>query len=475
MGPRKQTSQAAARPRAPTANSTSGKTNKLTHTSKKSDPPTTTQASRKRHLEGDKEEQSPCPFPLKRPYRRYKSEYKISRGSLWREDQKPKDIEAMAKALLEDQDSPSHETWGITSQNPIAGNKRKKHKRTTVRQGANGMEILNFTEMMEDIAAATRKPIIPNTLERSPILRIALEVRERIYAHLLIYDKPVLLKPDLTTLERNTFLSHALVLTCKQFAHECTSFLYQQNTFQALFRPSTHKQRMYDDLPRLQPTLHHLFRHVALDFAKQCWSIDWFEKTAACLNLLSKSKPMLETLTLMLSPMKEGMSTTAQGMRANPTAFADFLWDGGAIMQAVSKLCPRTLKVVVKKGRKKFEIKIDMWCLKTLIGGFWEGANEIGLRRAEDKGLMVREELADLQARFEEVFENEDEAVAVGRCKVLGELEGAGQGVAEESQKGGSVPESSVAGEAGMSGASASSSSAPLNFTNTDLDSDCIF
>jgi len=93
-------------------------------------------------------------------------------------------------------------------------------------------------------------------------------------------------------------------------------------------------------------------------------------------------------------------------------------------MQAVSKLCPRMLKIVVKKGGKKFGIEVDMWSLRMLMGGHWEGANEVGARMAEDMGVMVREELGGLKTRFEEVFEDNEAAVAMGRCKVLEEEEG---------------------------------------------------
>ncbi|TVY34239.1 hypothetical protein LSUB1_G007561 [Lachnellula subtilissima] len=399
-----------------------GYAKKPSHVPKKAAPAASTRASQKRPYEAD-EEQQPNPYPIKRVNTRFKRPFQISRGSLWREDIKPEDIEELAKKLQED--SSSHATWGNTSQDPIVGNKRKKGKTTAVRRGADGQGIMSYIEMREDLIASTRKAIIPNTLERTPILQVPLEVRERIYGYILQYPKPILLKPDWTTPERNIFVSHSILFTCKQFAHECTSFLYSQNTFQALLRPSTSRQRMYDDTPLLQATFHHLFRHVVLEYAKDCWSIDWFERTATSLQTLVAANPSLDSLTLVLSPKKVGLSTTALGMQPNPITFADFLWDGGVVMQAISKLCPRTLKVVVKKGARRFGIEVDMWGLKILMRGHWEGANEVGVQMAEDRGVMVREELGDLRARFEEVFEDDGVAVAVGRCTVLGEDEGA--------------------------------------------------
>ncbi|TVY56212.1 hypothetical protein LCER1_G003413 [Lachnellula cervina] len=381
-----------------------------------------TRASQKRPYEAD-EEQQPNPYPIKHANPRFKRSYKITRGSLWREDLKPEDIEELAKKLQED--SSSHATWGHTFQNPIVGNKRKRGKRTAVRRGADGQGIMSYIEMRDDLIASTRKPIIPNTLVRTPILRVPLEVRERIYSYLLRYPKPILLKPDWATPERNIFVSHSVLHVCKQFAHECSAFLYSQNTFQALLRPSTARQRIYDDTPLLRTTFHHLFRHVVLDFARECWNIDWFEKTAASLQILVAASPSLDSLTLLLSPKKVGLSTTALGLQPNPIAFADFLWDGGVVMQAISTLCPRTLKVVIKKGARRFGIEVDMWGLKMLMRGHWAGVNEVGAQMAEDRGVMVREELGDLRARFEEVFEDDAVAVAVGRCTVLGEEENA--------------------------------------------------
>ncbi|TVY39936.1 hypothetical protein LOCC1_G005842 [Lachnellula occidentalis] len=416
MAPRKKKSQSLPRGKV------DGYAKKPSHVPKKAAAAANNRASQKPPYVAD-EEQQPNPYPIQLANPRYKRPFKITRGSLWREDFKPEDIEELAKNLQ--QDSSSHATWGHTSQNPIVGNKRKRANRNAVRRGADGQGIMSYIEMRDDLIASTRKPIIPNTLARTPILRVPLEVRERIYGYLLRYPKPILLKSDWATPERNTFVSHAILLTCKQFAHECTSFLYSQNSFQAILRPSTSRQRMYDDTPRLRATLHHLFQHVVLDFAKECWSIDWFEKTAASLQTLVAAHPSLDSLTLVLSPKRVGFSTTALGMQANPIAFADFLWDSGAVMQAICKLCPRRLKVVVKKGTRRFGIEVDMWGLKMLMAGHWEGANEIGVRMAEDRGLMVREELGDLRTRFEEVFEDDGVAVAVGRCHVLGEDESA--------------------------------------------------
>lgn len=340
--------------------------------------------------------------------------HKITRASLWEGTEQPEDIEALAKGLLAD--SPSHATWGHTFVDPIVGNRRKNRKTTAVRQGPNGRTIMTYTAMMEDMAASVRDPIIPNTPERSPILRVPMEVREVIYSYVLKYNKPILLKPDWVTPERNTYISHALLRTCKLFAHECTSYLYTQNTFQVLLRPSNPRQRMYDDEPLLPSALHHLFRHVVVDFATECWSIDWFEKTAACLETLVAARPALETLTLVLAPKRVGMSTTALGMEPNPIAFADFLWGGGAVMQAVRKLCPKMLKVLVKREGKRFGIDVNLRCL----GGHEERATEVEVQRVEDRAAVVREEIKGLKDRFEEVFMDEEAAVTMERCRLLG-------------------------------------------------------
>lgn len=117
-------------------------------------------------------------------------------------------------------------------------------------------------------------------------------------------------------------------------------------------------------------------------------------------------------------------------------------------MQAISTLCPRTLKVVIKKGARRFGIEVDMWGLKMLMRGHWAGVNEVGAQMAEDRGVMVREELGDLRARFEEVFEDDTVAVAVGRCTVLGEEENAAKirlGLLPLEKEGGSLDGGSTA------------------------------
>src|SRR6266702_879403 len=84
-----------------------------------------------------------------------------------------------------------------------------------------------------------RDPIIPNSPDRSPILRIPLEIREKIYAHLLVYKRPIIVKEDWITVERNPFQSHAILQTCQQFSEEASRYVYQSNIFRAVLRNPT--------------------------------------------------------------------------------------------------------------------------------------------------------------------------------------------------------------------------------------------
>lgn len=49
-------------------------------------------------------------------------------------------------------------------------------------------------------------------------------------------------------------------------------------------------------------------------------------------------KPVLKTFIIVLTPQQVGFSSTALGFEAAPITFADILWEGGEVMNAIMKL-----------------------------------------------------------------------------------------------------------------------------------------
>ncbi|KAE9366148.1 hypothetical protein N431DRAFT_294564, partial [Stipitochalara longipes BDJ] len=258
--------------------------------------------------------------------------------------------------------------------------------------------------------------IIPNSPDRTPILRISLEIREKIYSHLLIYRKPIMVKEDWTTVERNPPQSHAIVQTCKQFAEEASRFIYQSNAFRAVLRNPTTIFRRREDPVEFHPKYLALLRNIIIDCSFHCWNLEWFEKVAAGLHKLVVAKTVLQSLTLALIPDRVGITTTALGRESNPVTFADFLWYDGAIMTAIRHLAPKQLIVVIKKnGNKRFLMSVGMTYYQA---GSEETplANTETIRLAQTKADMVDKELSGLKDRFEAIYEDDEWALQEGYC-----------------------------------------------------------
>ncbi|KAH7336497.1 hypothetical protein BKA65DRAFT_596474 [Rhexocercosporidium sp. MPI-PUGE-AT-0058] len=345
---------------------------------------------------------------------RERKRFKLSRASL-HEDLDEDYIAKQAELLMGE----SRNTWGVAEKSPIKGSRRPKPKSRGFKRGRGDIEEA-YMEMFANITPQ-RRQAIPNCLSRSPVLRIPLEIRERIYEYLLVYQTPVMVKSDWTSLERNHFVSHSILLVCKQFAFEAASFFYKNNTFQSLIRASSSNPPLrFEDPGKLHAAFHSLFRNIVIDCSQTCWNLDWHEKAAEGLNSLFKAKPMIDTLTLVVVPQRVGMSDTALGMEVSPVTFADFLWYASPFMKAVRILAPKTFKVVVKKlGKKRLGMVVDLTYLR--IGTAKDDliANEYTLRLRATRLKAMRDELKGLKERFEEVFEDDERAIREGRCEVI--------------------------------------------------------
>jgi hypothetical protein len=131
-------------------------------------------------------------------FARDRKRFKLSRASLYQDID---DIDSITK-LAENLQGESVYSWGIPKSEPIQASRKKK---TRSRMTKKPTKEEAYLLMMEDMRPKRGGP--PNTPDRCPILRIPLEIRENIYAHLLLYQRPIMVKEDWTTVERNPFQS----------------------------------------------------------------------------------------------------------------------------------------------------------------------------------------------------------------------------------------------------------------------------
>lgn len=233
-----------------------------------------------------------------------------------------------------------------------------------------------------------------------------------------------MVKDDWMTVERNPFVSHALMLVYTQFAVECTRYLFKNNTIVSLLRPVVYNPRRYEEPALIPESALALYRNIILDCAPECWNTDWFEKATHGLQRLVDAKSNIESLTLRFTPRRAGFSSTARGLENNPITCADFLWYEEEFMKAVRALAPRTLTVIIKKeNRVKLGIKIDIENFKnseTRDNVF--SMTQESLRIMRDKVVVADAKLMGLEGLYKEIFENHKKVVDEGRCELLDEI-----------------------------------------------------
>jgi hypothetical protein len=353
---------------------------------------------------------------------REKKRFKLSLSSL-NDEVDEKYITTLSQRLIGE----SRNSWGTPELRPIAA--QKQQRRRNYKNLASGDLEEEWRAMME-AARATKKPpppSIPNSPDRSALLRLSMEVREEIYGYLLGYNDPILVKHDLITVERNPFQDRSIVLVCKQIAAEASAFIYRTNSVRAIFRRPNFVSRQYEEPSTIETKFHQYFRNVIIDCTSDCWNLDWQEKATRSIERLIEAKSYIATLTLVVVPQRVGMSTTALGVEANPITFADFMWYPGEFMTALRKLAPQLLKIIIKKGPKghvkRLEFSID---LTHLQAGSQENVlmtNPEAIQTGRMREEAVHAELIGLKQRFEEIFEDDELAINEGKCKLVADNE----------------------------------------------------
>ena len=256
--------------------------------------------------------------------------------------------------------------------------------------------------------------IVPNDSERSPILRLSLEVREVIYSYLLLSPRAILVKPDWVTIETSQLRNHALIFVCKQLSHESTSFIYRHNTFHTVLRSSTRRGVGFNDPVRIDTSFLPLYKNIVIECPKTSWDLSWFEKAIRCIRRLGEAGTVLQSLTLVVSPQRVGMTETALGRERAPITFADFLWTEGGLMRAVLAVACHKVKVVVKVDGVKEALETGTWSLERAK---WRTMDRLARRQRGERAKEVMEELKDWKTRLEKVFEENEDRMAANAAE----------------------------------------------------------
>jgi hypothetical protein len=331
--------------------------------------------------------------------------------------------------------SDNHYTWGKTEAKPIAAIRRKggKGPRLSMRQLA-GLPRGLFPFIIED----SPEPTIPNSPDRSPLLRLSFEIREMIYGYLLIYRRPIIVQYDWEIVEHRFFnKNNGVIYVCKQINIEATTFLYKNNAFRTILRPPP-STFFYRDTYTIQTKFLPLFKNVIITFERDNYNVDWFDKACASVKKLVDADVSLDSLTLVTFPQRVGMSDTAVGMEAHPITFADFFYEKGEFMAELKKLKYQVLNVVVKKAEKADDEDIKWRLLISLnLRDLHLGATEVDklanaetIKMARARVKVIESQLLELKERFEDVFEDDEQAMIDGKFRLLDEDETYDDGLA---------------------------------------------
>jgi hypothetical protein len=343
--------------------------------------------------------------------------------------------------------SESHCTWGKTETQPIAATKRKG-KAPRFKKNSAKDNIAALFDSGENLG-----PKIPNSAERSFFLRFPLEIREKVYGIFFLYPKPILVKYDLGSVERDNLRNRPILRVCKQISDEASSFLYRQNVFRAILRKTRATPHLHESFI-IDPKFLSFFRNVIIECQKDNYSLDWYEVASLSIEKLVQAKAVLQSLTIVVLPQRVGVSETAVGVEAHPITFADFFWFPGRFMTAIRNLPCKQLNIVFKKTykipgpadhltpaglngnpqsgvmasanviiTKRFLISLDLTYLarSPLEEGFLRNPETVNIQVGKDRA--IRQELLSLKEKFEDIFIDGEKAVEQGKCRMIGEDE----------------------------------------------------
>lgn len=275
------------------------------------------------------------------------------------------------------------------------------------------------------------KPFIPNSPDRSPFLRLPLEVREIIYAWSLIFKRAIIMRPEWDVVEHYQYRrgrSNAIIYVCRKINAEATAFIYKNNVFRTILRPPP-VGLSYRETFSILPQYLSLLRNVILTCERDKYEIEWHQMAAASIKKLADANVNLNSLTITTFPDIEYDGEIAARLGGSPITFADFFEEGSEFMTALKSLRCQTFNVVIKKiDLRDMDPSDNTWRLLISLdlrdlhaAEIKEGGlvNPETIKTARERAEFVEEELRGLKERFEEVFEDDDNAVEQEICELM--------------------------------------------------------
>jgi hypothetical protein len=126
------------------------------------------------------------------------------------------------------ENSDTHATWGETIIKPIlAVRKRGKGARFSRNDSL---------DPVASLFSQDNPSKIPNSPERSILLRFPLEVMEKIYGYLLRSQLPIMIDYQWNVVQAHGRLDIGIMKVCKQLGEEACRFIVEKNTFVAKLR-----------------------------------------------------------------------------------------------------------------------------------------------------------------------------------------------------------------------------------------------
>ncbi|KAM3075613.1 hypothetical protein ACMFMG_007749 [Clarireedia jacksonii] len=264
-------------------------------------------------------------------------------------------------------------TWGTISSSPIVGTVGPVRK--SVFGGQKGSKRKCTATCFSELVAGWQDPSVesmapePNSPTRSLFLRYPLEVREKIYAIHLRSSSPILLGYDWEKVDRSPSLHLGILRVCKQITAEATPVLYRINTFHAILRHVSRFNICSFSPLLISPQYFRMFKNIVLECPKDNFHDEWYQEVVKSFKILAMAKPMLESLTIIVSPQRVGMTSTA----------LEALTDSSSWLPG------------------------NVFCLESRLA----------------REAMAMEELSALKGRFEDIVENDESAEGGARCRLM--------------------------------------------------------
>jgi hypothetical protein len=276
-------------------------------------------------------------------------------------------------------------------------------------------------------------------------LDLPLEIRWRIYDHLLIHPKPILVYPDWHTVHATSPQDHTIIRASKQILLESTQFLYGKNVFHAVVSPRSVSLGLTSN-PNdgfIKKEFLPYLRNVIVECRSETYPTgdkhNMIGATARCLQILLTSEALLDSVTIVLSTVVKDTTIPSTGTTALVLAHPEagqsiseyFEAPASKIMRVIPKLRCKVLNIVLRLPEKKrLLVSINLRGLPVNQDkSGWLVGERVAQLSARKLAHQVKTDLIGLNRRFEDIFEDYEKAIMEGKARLMNENESLADGV----------------------------------------------